>query len=473
MTKHTSFDPLFDKIADYVLHYNNFSPLAMQTARSALLDSIGCAILALSFPECEKRLAPFFSGQRREGGFHLPGTDRILDPVSAAFSLGAQIRWLDYNDTWLGKEWGHPSDNFAAILPTAEWRATYGHEVLMKDILKYAVKAYEIQGQMQLENSFNRLGFDHVILVKIASAAVATAIMGGNKPQIISALSNAFIDGGPLRVYRHAPNVGPRKSWAAGDAASRAVFLAHLAMEGEPGYATALSDPNWGFEHVMMRDQPVKLDADLGCFIMENVLFKIAYPAEFHAQTAVEAAIQLHKQVRDKLDNIKSIEIETHESAIRIIDKKGPLHNPADRDHCLQYMVACGLLFGDLKAEYYEVETAENPLIDKLREKMNVVENKQFSEDYLDPEKRSIANSLTIHFMDGSSTEKVTVDYPLGHKRRREEGIPLIKKKLKANLETCKPLAPNLEEILDLFDNYEKLERMTIGEFMALFTPPF
>lgn len=464
-------DKLLEQIADYTLHYNAYSPLAMQTARLALLDSMGCAILALKFPECKKRLAPFFSGQKREAGFHLPGTDRILDPFEGAFSLGAQIRWLDYNDTWLGREWGHPSDNFATLLPLAEWRSAFDGEIRMKQILELAIKAYEIQGRLQLANAFNRQGFDHVILVKIASAAVATALLKGHKKQIISALSNAFADGAPLRAYRQAPNTGPRKSWAAGDAAARAVFLAHMALNEESALPTILSDPKWGVSHVLLNDAPLTLEGDLGCFVMENVLFKIAFPAEFHAQTAVEAAIHLHPQAKERLKNIASIEIETHESALRIIDKKGPLHNAADRDHCLQYMVACALIFGDLKADYYEAETASNSLIDLLRSKMTVKENPAFSADYLNPEKRSIANSLLIRFKDGSSLEKATVEYPLGHKRRRAEGTPLIKAKLEANLRSLPSLAPNIEEILSLFDDYEKLEQMTIGEFMALFTP--
>lgn len=452
-------DELFVTIAKYVANPPEFSKEAYETARLSLLDSFGCAILALKFRECVKRITPLFT---LEGGFPVIGTEYRTDPINAAFSIGSQIRWLDFNDTWLGQEWGHPSDNLGALLPACERKKG-------KQLLEAMIKAYEIQGVLSLSNSFNRIGLDHVMLVKIASTAVSTHLLGGSEQEITDALSNAFIDLGPLRVYRHQPNVGPRKSWAAGDACARALFHAFRAIRGEPGYATALSDPKWGFEHVLFQGKPITLTRGLGDYVMRHILFKTAFPAEFHAQTAVEAAFKLYPQIKDKWDEIEKIEIDTHESAIRIIDKKGPLHNPADRDHCLQYMVAIGLLKGSLKADDYEAEVASDPRIDKLRNKMVVRENPQFSKDYLDPEKRSIANKLTITI--GGNTISHTQEYPLGHRRRREECVPELFKKYEHNIRTLPEIAPAAPELLKLFHDQKKVEELPITELMALFTP--
>ena len=440
-------DQLLCDIADYVLNVQSFGELAMDTARYCLMDSIGCGLLALTFPDCVKHLGPVVAGATMKngvrvpgtsvpGGVRVPGTAHQLDPIKAAFDIGCIVRWLDFNDTWLAAEWGHPSDNLGAILSIADYLCRSGQQpVTMYDVLVAMIQAHEIQGVLALKNSFNRVGLDHVVLVKVASTAVATRMLGGSRDQIISALSHAWVDGQSLRTYRHAPNAGPRKSWAAGDATSRAVRLALIAMKGETSIPTALSASKWGFQDVAFKNNPITLDRPLGSYVMENILFKIAFPAEFHAQTAVEAAFQLHPLVRNRLDDIKTIHVQTHESAIRIIDKRGPMNNPADRDHCLQYMIAIGLLFGELKAEHYEnafhIAHAE---IDALREKMIVSEEKQYSFDYLDPDKRSIANALTVEFADGSKTARVAVEYPLGHRRRRAEGIPLLVKKLAENL---------------------------------------
>lgn len=464
-------DKILTEITDYVISYKDYSDEALNTARLALFDSMGCALLSLSFIECTKRLGPFFPNTEVKNGCRIPGTNFILDPLQGAFNIGSQIRWLDYNDTWLGKEWGHPSDNFGSILAVGDWLSQVGQTIPMRKVLEYAIKAYEIQGILALSNAFNKVGFDHVTLVKIASTAVVTQMLGGGHNEVIAALSNAFADVGPLRVYRHSPNTGPRKSWAAGDAAARAVFLASQSMKGEMGYPTVLTAPKWGLNDVLFKEAPISLSRPLENYVMEHVLFKIAYPAEFHAQTAVEAAIQLHSLFKNKLEEIEKIEIMTHDSALKIIDKTGPLHNPADRDHCLQYMVACGLIFGDLKAEFYEVEVSTNPLIDMLREKMVVRENHQFSKDYHTPLKRSIANSLQLFFKDGSRSEKVTIEYPLGHKRRREEGVPLIEKKFEANLRSVPQLVSNIPDILKLFYDQKKLENTTLNEFMSLFIP--
>ncbi|WP_010496145.1 bifunctional 2-methylcitrate dehydratase/aconitate hydratase [Paenibacillus elgii] len=466
-------DQLLVDIADYALEYEVQSPEARRIAQHVVLDSLGTAILALRFPECAKHLGPVVPGVTVPHGCRVPGTRYELDPVHGAFNIGCMIRWLDYNDTWLAAEWGHPSDNLGGILAVADYlsrvRIAEGKAPLrMRDVLDAAVKAHEIQGVLALENSFNRVGLDHVLLVKIASTAVVTAMLGGTRDEVVNALSNAWLDGGSLRTYRHAPNTGSRKSWAAGDATSRAVRLALMAVNGEMGYATALSAKTWGFQDVLFQGKPLKLARPLGSYVMENVLFKISFPAEFHAQTAVECAFALHTQIKDRLDEIDRITITTHESAIRIIDKKGPLHNPADRDHCLQYMVAVGLLHGELTAEHYEDEAAGDPRIDALREKMVVTENPQYSRDYLDPDKRSIANAIKIKFKDGTETASVECEYPIGHRRRRAEGLPKVIDKFEANLLTRFPKQKAVQ-ILKLSLDLERLEHMPVNEYMNLY----
>ncbi len=464
-------DRVLVDIADYVVDYPVTSDLAYQTARLCLLDSLGCALLALSFPECAKLLGPLVPGTVVPLGSRIPGTSYVLDPVQAAFQLGALIRWLDYNDTWLAAEWGHPSDNFGGLLAVADTLDRRdGPPLRVRDVLTAGIKAYEVQGVLALENSFNRVGLDHVVLVKVASAAVVTALLGGDKTAIINALSNAWLDGQALRTYRHAPNTGSRKSWAAGDATSRGVWLALLALKGEMGYPSALTAPRWGFYDTLFKGQPFRVARPYGSYVMENVLFKIAFPAEFHAQTAVECALALHPQVRDRLDQIERIVITTHESAIRIIDKVGPLTNPADRDHCLQYMVAVPLVFGRLTAEDYEDAVAADPRIDALRARMTVEENRRYSADYLDPDKRSIANAVRVYFTDGTATERVAVEYPLGHIRRRPEGLPLLMDKLRANLATRLP-ADRCATVLALADDPARLDEMRVRDFMELFVP--
>lgn len=471
--KEMNFDPLIVAIADYTLDAKIESEEAYHIAQHVLLDSLGTGLLALRFPDCMKHLGPIVPGASLPGGARVPGTRYELDPVHAAFNIGCMIRWLDYNDTWLAAEWGHPSDNLGSILAVADYlsrsRVAEGKApLLMKDVLTMTIKAHEIQGVLALENSLNRVGLDHVHFVKIASTAVATAMLGGSKEELCSALSNAWIDGASLRTYRHAPNTGSRKSWAAGDATSRAVRLALMAVGGEMGYATALSAPIWGFQDVLFKGKELTLGRSLGSYVMENILFKISFPAEFHAQTAVECALNLFQTVQHRLHDIDQITLSTHQSAIRIIDKKGPLTNPADRDHCLQYMVAIGLLFGTLTAEHYEKEVAEDPRIDALRDKMIVVEDLQYSKDYLDPDKRSIANAIQIHFKDGSKTEKVACEYPIGHRRRREEGLPKVIEKYEAHLLTRFP-RKKTAEMMKLSLDYERLIQTPVHEFMAHF----
>ncbi|MED0658347.1 bifunctional 2-methylcitrate dehydratase/aconitate hydratase [Bacillus smithii] len=466
-------DPLLNEIADYVLDKEIKSNEAFETARYVLIDTLGCGILALRYPECTKLLGPIVPGTIVPNGSRVPGTSYVLDPVQGAFNIGCMIRWLDYNDTWLAAEWGHPSDNLGGILAVADYisrsNVAQGKEPLkMRAVLEAMIKAHEIQGVLALENSLNRVGLDHVLFVKVASTAVVTKLLGGKREEIINALSNAWIDNSSLRTYRHAPNTGSRKSWAAGDATSRAVRLALMSLKGEMGYPTALSAPNWGFEDVLFRGQKLKLARPFESYVMENVLFKISYPAEFHAQTAVECAIELHPEVKDRLDEIEEVTITTHESAIRIIDKTGPLHNPADRDHCIQYITAVGLIYGDLTADHYEDEIASDPRIDALREKMTVVENKQYSKDYLDLEKRSIANAVQIRFKDGTETRQVVREYPIGHRFRREEAIPKLLKKYESNLET-RFTDKQINRILEVSTDQERLETMNVHEFVDLF----
>lgn len=456
------------KLAEYTANYKINSELAYSTARYCLMDALGCAMLAMQYPACTKLLGPIIPGTIVPNGARVPGTSYELDPILAAFNIGTMVRWLDYNDTWLAAEWGHPSDNLGAILAVADYVSrTAKTPLTMKDVLTAMIKAYEIQGVLALENAFNRVGLDHVALVKIASAAVSVQLQGGSIDKIIDVLSHAVIDGQSLRTYRHSPNTGSRKSWAAGDATSRAVRLAWLVLKGEMGYPSALTAKTWGFYDVLFKGQPFRINRDYGSYVMENILFKISYPAEFHAQTAVECAIKLHPQIKNRLDQIEKIQLATQESAVRIISKTGPLHNPADRDHCLQYMVAAGLLFGNLTAEYYEDKFAKDPRIDALREKMHVVEDKQISKDYLDPEKRSIGNAIQVFFTDGSHTDKIQIDYPIGHKRRRDEGIPLLLDKFNKNMAT-KFSAKQVDELTALFLDQKKLEAMPVNQFMEL-----
>lgn len=466
-------DQVLVDIAEFAISQVIDSSEAYNTARLCLMDTLGCGLEALSYPACTKLLGPIVPGTVVPNGARVPGTSYILDPVTAAFNLGAMIRWLDFNDTWLAAEWGHPSDNLGGILAAADWQSRTNLAEgkvphTMRTVLSAMIKAHEIQGILALKNSFNRVGLDHVLLVKVASTAVVTAFLGGTREQIINALSNAWIDGQALRTYRHAPNTGSRKSWAAGDATSRAVRLALLALRGEMGYPSALTAPTWGFYDVLFKGQPFRLEQPYGSYVMENVLFKISFPAEFHAQTAVEAAFQLHPEVHSRLDDIEKIVITTHESAIRIIDKVGPLYNPADRDHCIQYMTAVGLIFGKLSADDYEDARASDPRIDTLRDKMVLVENSQYSRDYLDPDKRSISNAVQVFYRDGTKSENVAVEYPLGHRRRRAEGIPLLIEKFKLNL--SRRFSPDRsQKILDVCADQEQLEAMPVNEFVGLF----
>ena len=465
-------DSLLVEIADYVSKQEINSELALSTARNCLIDTIGCGLLALTFPACTKMLGPIVPGTSVPNGVRVPGTNFLLDPVKGAFDIGCMIRWLDYNDTWLAAEWGHPSDNLGAILSIADYVsqqnvASGKNPLTMRDVLECMIMAHEIQGVLALTNSFNRVGLDHVVLVKVASTAVVTKLLGGTSEQIIDAVSQAWVDGQSLRTYRHSPNAGSRKSWAAGDATSRAVRLALITLSGEMGYPGALSAPTWGFEDVSFGGKKLVLSQPLGSYVMENVLFKISFPAEFHAQTAVEAAVTLHSQIINRLDDITKIEVTTHESAIRIISKSGALNNPADRDHCLQYMIAIGLIHGDLIAEHYEDDVAADPRVDALREKMTIHEDKRYTQEYLEADKRSIANRIQIFFNDGSSTEVVEVEYPIGHKRRRVEGIPVLEQKFKNNLLKSFDVSV-VDKILAKCLDQESLEAMSVLDFQAM-----
>jgi 2-methylcitrate dehydratase len=478
-------DQVLVDIARYVCNTEIKSAEAYDTARNCLMDTLGCGLLALRFPDCTKHLGPLVPGTTVRNGARVPGTSHELDPVKAAWDIGAMIRWLDYNDTWLAAEWGHPSDNLGGILAVADYlsRCRVGEgkaPLTIRDVLTAMIKAHEIQGVLALENSFNRVGLDHVLLVKVASTAVVTRMLGGTEDQVIDALSQAFVDGQALRTYRHSPNAGSRKSWAAGDATSRAVRLSMMTMAGEMGIPGVLTAPQWGFYDVLFtknnKDHQIKppeqrrfsLKQPYASYVMENVLFKISFPAEFHSQTACEAAVRLHPKVKDRLSDISKIVITTHESAIRIISKVGPLANPADRDHCLQYMVAVPLAFGDLVAEHYENSFHEaNPIIDELREKMEIVEDQRYSREYLEADKRSIANAIQIHFKDGSSTDKIEIEYPIGHRRRRSEGIPVLEQKFLSNLRTRFP-EKRCQQIMGLCLNKSALEAMPVNEFMQM-----
>ncbi len=466
-------DKVLVDIADYVCDYEIKSDEAFDTARNCLMDTLGCGFEALGYPACTKLLGPIVPGTIVPNGSKVPGTQFQLDPVQAAFNIGAMVRWLDFNDTWLAAEWGHPSDNLGGILAAADHISRKAvaegkKPLIMKDVLTAMIKAHEIQGVIAIENSFNRVGLDHVVLVKVATTAVVCKMLGCTKEEVINALSNAWLDGQSLRTYRHAPNTGSRKSWAAGDATSRGVRLALMALKGEMGYPSALTAKTWGFYDVLFKGNEFKFQRPYGSYVMEHVLFKISFPAEFHAQTAVECALQLHPVVKDRIDQIDKIEITTHESAIRIIDKKGPLHNPADRDHCIQYMVAIGLIFGQLTSAHYEDSVAADPRIDALREKMICSESKQYTKDYLNPEKRSIANAILIFFKDGSKTGKIEVEYPIGHRRRRKEGIPVLVDKFKTNLARRFPVKQQ-KAVLDLCLNQTKLEGTPVNEFVDNF----
>ena len=465
-------DQVLVDIADYVDAFKIRSDTAYETARYCLMDTLACGFQALDYPACTKLLGPVVPGATMPGGSRVPGTAHELDPVQGAFNIGAMIRWLDFNDTWLAAEWGHPSDNLGGILAVADYlsrqaRAEGRDPLTVRDVLTAMIKAHEIQGVIALENSFNRVGLDHVILVRVATTAVVTKMLGGSRDQIINALSNAWLDGGALRTYRHAPNTGSRKSWAAGDATSRGVRHALVALTGEMGYPSGLSAPRWGFYDVLFGGEPFTFPQEFGSYVMENVLFKISYPAEFHAQTAVEAAMQLHEEVADRIDDIKDVIIETQEPGVRIIDKTGPLDNPADRDHCIQYMTAIPLLFGRLTAADYEDDVASDPRVDGLRDRMTVRENKRFTQDYYAADKRYIGNAVQVYFKDGTQTRRVAVEYPIGHRKRREEGIPVLVEKFRNSLKG--KISDRQFALLDAAcEDQERLEALPVDELMAL-----
>lgn len=473
-------DQVLVEIADYVVNHPIQSDSAYATARYCLMDTVGCGLEALSYPACSKLLGPIVPGSVVPHGARVPGTSFQLDPVQAAFNIGLLVRWLDFNDTWLAAEWGHPSDNLGGILAVADWLsrnalASGRPPLVMRDVLTAMIKAHEIQGCLALENSFNKVGLDHVVLVKVASVAVVTHLLGGSREQIVDALSQAWVDGQSLRTYRHAPNTGSRKSWAAGDATSRAVWLALLTMKGEMGYPSALTAKTWGFYDVLFDGKPFQFQRPISqwdAYVMENILFKISFPAEFHAQTAVECAMQLHALVVHRLADIERITIRTHAAAMRIIDKKGALNNPADRDHCMQYMVAVALIFGRLTAADYEDEVAADARIDQLREKMICVEDAKFTLDYHDPDKRAIANGITVVFNDGVALDEVVVEYPVGHQRRRDEGIPLLEEKFRRNLARCFS-AQQQQTIVDLCLDKNRLEAMPVNAFVDKFCKDF
>jgi 2-methylcitrate dehydratase len=471
VAKNQPYDQVIIDIVDYALNYEIKSPVAYETAWSSFLDTVGCGLESLEYEACRKLLGPVVPGLTVENGVKVPGTTYVLDPVQGAFNIGAMIRWLDFNDTWLAAEWGHPSDNLGGILATADWLSRASDKKFtIKDVLTAMIKAHEIQGCIALENSFNKVGLDHVILVKVASTAVVAQMMGLTRDQVLAAVSLAWIDGHSLRIYRHFPNAGSRKSWAAGDATSRAVRLALMAQAGEMGYPSALTAKTWGFYDVSFKGQSFKFQRPYGSYVMENVLFKISFPAEFHSQTAVEAAMTIYQQMQaagKTSDDIKKITIRTHEACIRIIDKKGPLTNFADRDHCIQYMVAVPFIFGRLTARDYEDEIAADPRIDALREKIVCVEDTGYSADYHDPKKRSIANAVTVEFNDGTVFDEVAVEYPVGHARRRVEGIPLLIEKYKINLARIYD-ADKQKKIADLCLDYDKLAATPVNEFMDL-----
>jgi 2-methylcitrate dehydratase len=466
-------DHILTAIADYALSFRIDSKLAYETAGYCLMDTLACGFQALKYPACTKLMGPVVPGATLTNGARVPGTAYELDPINAAFNIGAMIRWLDFNDTWLAAEWGHPSDNLGGILAVADYLSRSGKPVSVRDVLTGMIKAHEIQGVLALENSFNRVGLDHVLLVRVASTAVVTALLGGSREQIINAVSNAWVDGGALRTYRHAPNTGSRKSWAAGDATSRAVRHALFALKGEMGYPSALSAKTWGFQDVLFKGKTLSLPQPFGSYVMENVLFKISFPAEFHAQTAVEAAMTLHGQIGArigdivKIGDIEKVVIETQEPGVRIIDKTGPLANPADRDHCIQYMVAIPLLFGRLEASDYEDRIASDPRVDALRARMQVKENTTFTQEYYDPNKRYIGNAVQVFFKDGTASQRVQVDFPIGHRKRREEGMPVLVKKFEASV-AAHFNPQQTESIKAMFADRNALAAMPVSEFAAM-----
>jgi 2-methylcitrate dehydratase len=470
--KRADWDQALVDIADYVCDYEVDSNVAFETAHYCLMDTLACGFQALDYPACTKLLGPVVPGATLAGGARVPGTSYELDPVLAAFNIGAMNRWLDFNDTWLAAEWGHPSDNLGGILAVADYlsrkaRAEGKRPLTMQDVLTAAIKAHEIQGVLALENSYNRVGLDHVLLVRVASTAVITRMLGGDRERVLNAVSNAWVDGCALRTYRHAPNTGSRKSWAAGDATSRAVRLALIAMTGEMGYPSALTAKTWGFYDVLFKGNEFKFQRPYGSYVMENILFKISFPAEFHSQTAVEAGMTLHPEVKDRIADIEKVVIETQEAGVRIIDKTGPLDNPADRDHCIQYMVAVPLIFGRLTAADYEDSVANDPRIDELRDKMTVKENPQYTKDYFDPELRYIGNAVQVFFKDGSSTDRIEVHFPIGHRERREEGIPVLKQKFVDSV-SPKLAARQWAELNVICSDRDKLAATAVDDFMAL-----
>ena len=472
-SRSSKFDSVIENIVDYVLNQDvSASEEAMETARYCFMDTIGCGLYALQYPACTKMMGPIVPGATLDNGARVPGTNYELDPVRSAWNIGAMIRWLDYNDTWLAAEWGHPSDNLGAILATTDYLSrnniAQGKSGLsMQDVLEAMIKAHEIQGVIALENSFNRVGLDHVILVRIASTAVSAQLLGCDREQMLNAVSHAWLDGSSLRTYRHAPNTGSRKSWAAGDATARGLFLALMAKRGEMGYPSAVTAPVWGFQDVLFKGNELSFKQEYGTYVMENILFKISYPAEFHAQTAVEAAINLHSLVKDKLDTIEKIVIETQESGNRIINKTGKLNNPADRDHCIQYMVAIGLIKGALVAEDYEDDIANLPIVDEIRAKMQVSENTRYSKEYLEADKRSIGNAIQVFFKDGTSTHLESVDYPVGHRRRREEGIPLLVEKFEHSI-TSHMTEERARKLMQVCSTQEVFVSTSVDEMMLL-----
>lgn len=472
-SRSSKFDSVIENIVDYVLNQDvSASEEAMETARYCFMDTIGCGLYALQYPACTKMMGPIVPGATLDNGARVPGTNYELDPVRSAWNIGAMIRWLDYNDTWLAAEWGHPSDNLGAILATADYLSrnniAQGKSGLsMQDVLEAMIKAHEIQGVIALENSFNRVGLDHVMLVRIASTAVSAQLLGCDREQMLNAVSHAWLDGSSLRTYRHAPNTGSRKSWAAGDATARGLFLALMAKRGEMGYPSAVTAPVWGFQDVLFKGNELSFKQEYGTYVMENILFKISYPAEFHAQTAVEAAINLHSLVKDKLDTIEKIVIETQESGNRIINKTGKLNNPADRDHCIQYMVAIGLIKGALVAEDYEDDIANLPIVNEIRAKMQVSENTRYSKEYLEADKRSIGNAIQVFFKDGTSTHLESVDYPVGHRRRREEGIPLLVEKFEHSI-TSHMTEERARKLMQVCSTQEVFVSTSVDEMMLL-----
>ena len=470
--KRPDWDKELAAIADYVCDAEIDSDVAFETAHHCLMDTLACGFQALDYPACTKLLGPVVPGATLSGGARVPGTSYELEPVMAAFNIGTMIRWLDFNDTWLAAEWGHPSDNLGGILAVADYlsrqnRALGKDPLTMKDVLTAMIKAHEIQGILALENSYNRVGLDHVLLVRVATTAVVARMFGGDRGQVLNALSHAWIDGGALRTYRHAPNTGSRKSWAAGDATSRGVRLALIAMTGEMGYPAALSAKVWGYYDVLFKGNAFKFQRPYGSYVMEKILFKISFPAEFHAQTAVEAGMSLHDAVKDRIDDIEKIVIETQEAGVRIIDKTGPLDNPADRDHCIQYMVAIPLIFGRLTAADYEDNVASDPRVDALRDKMEVAENEQFTKDYFDPDKRYIGNAVQVFFNDGTNTDRIEVNFPIGHRERREEGIPALKQKFADSVST-KLAKGQWAELDAICADRDKLAATAVDDFMAL-----